>query len=187
MLPPDVTELLVRWNNGDKQALDELLPLVYAELRRVAGGYLKHERPDHSLQATAVVHDVYLRLVDQKQANWQNRAHFFGVAAQIMRRILVDHARTKHRAKRGGGTFRLALSQADIVAKESSVDLVGLDDALKKLASIDALKSQIVELRFFGGLTIEETAEALGVSHATVERGWTMARAWLRREMTTSQ
>lgn len=186
-MPSDVTELLVRWNGGDKQALDELLPLVYAELRRVAGGYLKRERPDHSLQATAVVHDVYLRLVDQKHANWQSRAHFFGVAAQIMRRILVDHARTKYRAKRGGGTYKLALSQAGLVAKESSVDLVGLDDALTKLGSLDAAKSQIVELRFFGGLTIEETAEVLGVSHATVERGWSLARAWLRREMTTSK
>ena len=180
----DVTELLVRWNCGDRQALEDMLPLVYVELRRLAAGYLKRERADHSLQATALVHEAYLRLVDQRKTNWQNRAHFFGVAAQLMRRILVDYARTQRRAKRGGGADKLALSQADLVAKEASVDLIALDDALTRLAAIDAQKSQIVELRFFSGLTIEETAAVLGISHATVERDWSMARAWLRREMT---
>lgn len=183
----DVTELLVRWNKGDKNALDELLPLVYAELRRVAGGNLRRERSDHSLQATALVHEAYLRLVDQRKTNWQNRAQFFGVASQIMRRILVDHARTRRRAKRGGGIHKLTLSEAGLAAKESSVDLIALDDALTRLASVDEQKSRIVELRFFGGLNIGETAEVLGVSHATIERGWSMARAWLRREMKTTE
>jgi RNA polymerase sigma factor (TIGR02999 family) len=181
-----VTQLLLQWGEGDERALDELLPLVYDALRRLAGSYLRRERPDHSLQATALVHEAYLRLVDQKSVDWKNRAQFFGVAAQIMRRILVDHARARHAAKRGGAGLKLSLSVADRFVPQKDLDLMALDDALNALADIDAQQSRIVELRFFGGLTIEEIAEAIGVSRATVERDWTMAKAWLRREIKRS-
>jgi RNA polymerase sigma factor (TIGR02999 family) len=156
-----------------------LLPLVYAELRRLAASYLRRERPDHTLQPTALVHEAYLRLVDQTQARWQNRAHFLGVAAQMMRRILVDHARG-HRAEKRGGDFQiLSLDENIDVSGERAADLVALDEALKRLAELDPQKSRVVELRFFGGLSVEETAEVLGVSAPTVKRQWRMAKAWL--------
>ncbi len=178
-----VTQLLLKWGEGDEGALDELLPLVYDALRRLAGSYLRRERPDHSLQATALVHEAYLRLVDQKIAGWKNRAQFIGVAAQMMRRILVDHARARHAAKRGGAGLKLSLSIADRFVPEKDLDLIALDDALNALAVFDAQQSRIVELRFFGGLSVEETAEAIGLSRATIERDWTLAKAWLRREI----
>jgi RNA polymerase sigma factor (TIGR02999 family) len=181
----DVTRLLVEWRHGDQAALAHLLPLVYDELRRLAQRYLQSERPDHTLQATALVHEAYLRLVDQRQAQWHNRAHFFGIAAQMMRRILVDHARQQHAAKRGGAEPKLSLDEAVHVSAERAVDVVALDEALTALAALDPQQSQIVELRFFGGLTIEETAEVLGVSPATVKRDWSMAQAWLYRELRT--
>ena len=178
-----VTQLLLKWGEGDEGALDELLPLVYDALRRLAGSYLRRERPDHSLQATALVHEAYLRLVDQKIVGWKNRAQFIGVAAQMMRRILVDHARARHAAKRGGTGLKLSLSIADRFVPEKDLDLIALDDALNALAVFDAQQSRIVELRFFGGLTVEETAEAIGLSRATIERDWTLAKAWLLREI----
>jgi RNA polymerase sigma factor (TIGR02999 family) len=160
-----------------------MMPLVYDELRRLARHYLSRERADHTLQATALVHEAFLRLVDQTQVTWQNRAHFFGIAAQMMRRILVNHAEAHKAEKRGGHARKLALADAVSFADEREVDLVALDDALKTLEKIDPQKCRIVELRFFGGLTIEETAEAMGVSDATVERNWRLAKAWLRREL----
>lgn len=181
--PTGVTFLLEKWREGDRAALDKLMPLVYAELRRLAGGYLRRERVNHTLQPTALVNEAYLLLVDQTHTKWQNRAQFIGVAAQMMRRILVDHARAHQAAKRGGEAFTVALSQADRFAHQPDADLLAIHDALIQLSSFDAQQGRIVELRFFGGLTIEETAEVLGVSHSTVERDWTMARAWLRREL----
>jgi RNA polymerase sigma factor (TIGR02999 family) len=183
--PRDVTHLLAAWRQGDREAQAHLLPLVYDELRRLAHRYLQRERPDHTLQATALVHEAYLRLIDQRQAQWQNRAHFFGLAAQMMRRILIDHARQQHAAKRGGAEQKLSLDEAVWVSAERATDLVALDDALTRLAVLDPQQSRIVELRFFGGLTIEETAEVLGVSPATVKRDWSMAKAWLYRELRT--
>jgi RNA polymerase sigma factor (TIGR02999 family) len=183
--PEDITRLLVDWNKGNQAALDELLPVVYGELRRLAQSYLSRERTDHTLQATALVHEAYIRLVDQTSVTWQNRAHFFGIASQMMRRILVNHAEAHKAAKRGGGMTRLSLDDAVSFARNKEVDLIALDDALNRLAEIDAQQSRIVEMRFFGGLTIEETTEALSVSHATVERDWRMAKAWLRRELST--
>jgi RNA polymerase sigma factor (TIGR02999 family) len=181
--PQDVTQWLSAWRNGNQEALAHLLPLVYDELRRLAQRYLQRERPDHTLQATALVHEAYLRLVDQRQAQWQNRAHFFGLAAQMMRRILVDHARRQHAAKRGGAEPKLSLDEAVWVSAAPAPDLTALDDALTRLAGLDPQHSRLVELRFFGGLTIEETAEVLGVSPATVKRDWSMAKAWLYREL----
>jgi RNA polymerase sigma-70 factor (ECF subfamily) len=185
MKPPEgVTQLLVEWGNGDQAALDKLMPLVYAELRRLANNYLRKERINHTLQPTALVNEAYLRLIDQKNARWQNRAQFFGVAAQLMRRILVDHARLHNAAKRGGSQqHRLSLTDADRFVDRSEIDLLALHEALNELATIDPQQSRIVELRFFGGLSIEETAEVLGIGHATVERDWKMARAWLRRAL----
>ncbi|MBV9958465.1 MAG: sigma-70 family RNA polymerase sigma factor [Acidobacteria bacterium] len=178
-----MTQLLEKWAGGDRAALDALMPLVYDELRRLAGGYLRRERSDHTLQPTALVNEAYLQLVDQHQSRWQNRAQFIGVAAQMMRRILVDHARAHLAEKRGGGQFTVALSEADRFGGRPDADLLAIHEALNRLAAIDPQQSRIVELRFFGGLTIEETAEVLKVSHATVERDWKMARAWLRREL----
>lgn len=178
-----VTELLVSWSNGDQQALDRLTPLVYGELRRLAARYLRRERSDHTLQSTALVHEAYLRLIDQKHVRWQNRAHFFGVAAQMIRRILVDHARGKQAAKRGAGGWKLSLDEAIATPEQRDLDLVALDDALGGLAKIDRQQSRVVELRFFAGLSIEETAEVLRISPATVKRDWTAAKAWLYREM----
>jgi RNA polymerase sigma factor (TIGR02999 family) len=181
--PDDVTQLLLDLRSGDKEAMDKLLPLVYGELRRLAASYLRRERPDHTLQPTALVHEAYLRLVDQSRVEWQNRAHFFGIAAQIMRRLLVDHARQHRAAKRSGGAAKLSLDEALGVIDERSTDLVALDEALEALAELDPQKSRIVELRFFGGLSIEETAEVLGISTPTVTRQWRMAKAWLYNQV----
>jgi RNA polymerase sigma factor (TIGR02999 family) len=183
--PPanEVSQLLVDWREGDKAAFDKLTVLVHQELRRIASRYMRRERAGHTLESAALVNEAYLRLIDVKTIDWQNRAHFFAVAAQLMRRILVDHARSRNYAKRGGMQQKLSLSEADRFANKPDVDLVALDDALKALAAMSEQLSRIVELRFFGGLTIEEAAEVLGVSHATVERDWSIARAWLRREI----
>ena len=179
----DVTQILQAWSNGDRRALEELIPIVYEELRSQAAGYLRRERPDHTLQTTALIHEAYLRLVDQKNVRWQNRAHFFGVAAQLMRRILVDHARKDRALKRGGPALKLPLEEAAAVSGESDMNLVALDEALTKLAAMDERKGRVVELKYFGGLTAEEAAEVLGVSEATVRHDWGLAKAWLRREM----
>jgi RNA polymerase sigma factor (TIGR02999 family) len=181
--PQNVTQLLVGWSNGDKEALDKLVPLVYDELRKQAARYLRRERVGHTLQTTALIHEAYIRLVDQKNVRWQNRAHFFGIAAQLMRRILVDHARSKGRAKRGGSNIRVSLSQAELKSAGQNLDIVAIDEALERLAKIDEQQSKIVELRFFSGLTVEETAAVLSISPATVKRDWSVARAWLHREI----
>ncbi|HZS09137.1 MAG TPA: sigma-70 family RNA polymerase sigma factor [Blastocatellia bacterium] len=178
-----VTQLLRDWSGGDQAALEQLIPVVHAELHRLAHHYLRRERRGHTLQTSALVNEAFLHLVDQN-ATWQNRAHFFGIAAQLMRRILVEYARNKNRAKRGGGWQRVSLDDAARAAPSEDADLIALDDALSTLAAIDPQQSRIVELRYFGGLTIEEAAEVLGVSHSTVEREWSLARAWLRRELT---
>ena len=178
-----VTQQLIDWKHGDKAALDKLMPLVYEELRRIARRYMRGERVGHTLQSEALVNEAYLKLIDVKNMDWQNRAHFFAMSSALMRRILVDYARSRNYAKRGGRQYKLSLSKADRVAGNPDVDLVALDEALKVLSPMNEQQSRIVELRFFGGLTIEETAEALGVSHATVEREWAVARAWLRREL----
>ncbi len=175
---PD-TELLNRWAAGDRQALDQMLPLVYAELHRLAASYLSRERPDHTLQPTALVNEAYLRLINQRQVDWRNRAQFLGIAANMMRRILVNHARDRAVAKRGGGQERVSLSFADVAADAPDVDLIALEDALDRLAAQDARKARVVELRFFGGLAMDEIALVLDVSKTTVERDWTFARAWL--------
>ncbi|MGI8998061.1 MAG: sigma-70 family RNA polymerase sigma factor [Pyrinomonadaceae bacterium] len=185
--PHELTQLLVAWSDGDKAALDKLTPLVYEELRRLAHQYMSQERPGHTLQTSALVNEAYLRLIDQKDVHWQNRAHFFGIAAQMMRRILVDHARQRRYAKRGGDARRVSLDEAMIVSNERAADVVALDDALNGLAEIDPRKSQIVELRFFGGLSIEETAEVLKVSPGTIMREWTLAKAWLKRAVTSDE
>jgi len=180
----EITELLIDWGKGDQAALDKLMPLVYNELRRLASNYLRRERASHTLQPTALVNEAYLKLIDQRNAHWQNRAHFFGISAQLMRRILVDHARQHQAVKRGGSNQqRLSITSAEQIAKEQSIDLLALNEALDQLASMDPQQAQIVELKFFGGLSIDETAEVLGISHATVERDWKMARAWLRRQL----
>ncbi len=181
-----VTELLEKWSQGDQDALEELMPLVYDELHRLAGAYLRRERRDHILQPTALVNEAYLRLIDQRHGHWSNRSHFFGIAAQLMRRILIDHARLNLAAKRGGMCEELPLDYADRVGIHPDLDLLALHDALNRLAEIDPVQSRVVELRFFGGRTIEETAEVMKTSHATVEREWNMARAWLRRELSRS-
>ena len=181
--PQDITQLLVDCRQGNRQALDELMPLVYNELRAVARRYLARERPGHTLQSTALVNEAYLKLLGQRDVQWQNRAHFFGVAAQLMRRLLVDHARRRSRAKRGSGGTRITLTEGLAVAAEVDVDAIALDDALTSLERLDARKGRIVELRFFGGLTVEETAEVLGTSAATVKREWQFAKAWLSRQM----
>lgn len=180
----DVTRLLLDWGNGNREALDALAPLVYDELRRLAQSYLRRERSDHTLQGTALVNEAYLRLVDQKNVKWQNRAHFFGVAAQMIRRILVDHARGHQAAKRGAGAAKLSLDDALAVpGVGKDLNLVNLDEALKELEELDARQARIIELRYFTGLSIEETAEVVGVSPATVKREWTAARAWLFRQL----
>ena len=185
-LDQDVTKLLIQWSKGDSEALDALVPLVYDELRRLAQLYLSREKPGHTLSSTALVHEAYLRLVQQKDVTWQNRAHFFGVAARMMRRILVDHARRHGYAKRGGGALTLSLDETVAAAPEREISLVALDDALDSLAKLDERQSRMVELRFFGGLSIEETSEVLGVSAPTVKREWASARAWLYREISGS-
>ena len=181
--PEGITQLLISWSGGDQSALDKLMPLVQSELRRLAGNYLRRERPGHTLQPTALVNEAYLRLVDQRKAKWQNRAQFYGIAAQLMRRILVDHARHHKAAKRGGSDQqRLSITSAHEVSDKPDLDLLALHEALEELATVDPQQSRIVELKFFGGLSIEETAEVLGIGHATIERDWKMARAWLRRK-----
>lgn len=179
----DVTQLLVSWGNGDQQALEQLIPLVYSELRRLADRYVRRERQGHTLQSTALVHEAWMKLIDQRNVRWQNRAHFFGVAAQMIRRILVDYARNRHAEKRGGHAFKLSLDDAIEMPKQRDLDLVALDDALDSLSQVDPQQGRIVELRFFAGLSIEETAEALRISPATVKRDWVVAKAWLYREM----
>jgi RNA polymerase sigma factor (TIGR02999 family) len=181
--PNEITEQLIAWSRGDEAALEKLIPAVYQELRRMADSYLRREDAGHSLQPTALVHEAYLRLIDQTRVDWQNRAHFFGVAAQMMRRILIDHAKTKHRAKRGGATVKVVLDENAMITHERAAELLALDDALRALARMDERKSQIVELRYFGGLTVEETAQVLGISDKTVMRDWSLAKAWLYREL----
>jgi RNA polymerase sigma-70 factor (ECF subfamily) len=178
----DVTQLLHAWSEGEREALDQLVPLVYAELRRLARGYMRGERQDHTLQTTALINEAFLRLIDWKNANWQSRAHFFGVSAQLMRRILVDFARARRNAKRGGDRSRVTLDEA-LLPAGSATDVVAVDDALQSLEALDARKGKVVELRFFGGLSTEETAEVLKISTRTVEREWSLAQAWLRREL----
>jgi RNA polymerase sigma-70 factor (ECF subfamily) len=178
-----ITQLLIEWRDGDETALNRLMPLVYEELRRLAHHYMRRERPGHTLQTTALVNEVYLRLVDHKGMQWQNRAHFYAVAAQAMRRILVDHARSRNYLKRGGNVKMIRLEEAATVVQKQAADLVALDDALSELAAIDPRKSQIVEMRYFGGMSVEETAEVLGVSPVTVMRDWSTAKAWLLRAM----
>ena len=184
--PTDVTMLLNAWGDGKQDALDELMPLVYQELRKLARSYLRAERPEHTLQPTALVNEAYLRLVDQKNVRWQNRRHFFGIAAQLMRRILVDHARKRQSEKRGGGQTLILFEDAKGVPAKAR-DLVALDDALNDFATIDPRSAKIVELRQFGGLSIDETAEVLEISPATVKRDWTVAKAWLRRATLSGQ
>jgi RNA polymerase sigma factor (TIGR02999 family) len=174
-----VTQLLLELSQGDRTAVEELLPLIYDELRRLAGGYLRRERANHTLQATALVHEAYLKMVDQTRVQWQNRAHFFGVAANLMRRILVDHARSHGAQKRGSGIEKISLEDGLVASGERAAEVVAVDDALETLAKVDPVKSRIVELRFFGGLSVEETAEVLNISVATANRQWRMARAWL--------
>ncbi len=178
-----ISRLLADWSQGNEQAREALIPVVYDELRRIARRHLFRERPDHTLQSAALVNEAYLRLVRQDAPQWQDRAHFLAVAAQLMRHILVDHARARLTGKRGGGAPRLSLDAELIPAQKQEIDLVALDDALAKLATLDAQQSRLIELRFFGGLSIEETAVVLGVSPATVKREWATARAWLQREM----
>ena len=184
---PDVTELLLSWRQGDAEAFDRLVPLVYDELRLVARRHLQREQPGHALQATALVHEVYLRLVDVERLTLKNRTHFFAVAAKLMRQILVDHARRQHADKRGGGATLLSLDDVAPAARPVSVEVLALDEALAALASIDGRQSQVVELRYFAGLSIDEAAEALGMSPATVEREWAFAKAWLFRRLSPQQ
>jgi RNA polymerase sigma-70 factor (ECF subfamily) len=184
--PNEITELLVAWSGGDKKALDELMQVVYEELRRLAHRQLAKERQDHTLQTTALVNEAYLKLVDQKRVKWQGRSHFFALSSQLMRRILVDYARSRQYAKRGGGKSALPLDEALIVAPGRASEMIALDEALTKLAKHDERKARIVELRFFAGMSIDETSDLLGVSPGTVMKDWTLAKAWLQREMDRS-
>ena len=179
----EITQLLLAWNQGDEQALNRLMPLVHGELHRLAHRYMAGERPGHPLQTTALVHEAYLRLIDSSRVRWQNRAHFFAVSAQLMRRILVDVARARAQLKRGGDATQVSLDEAMEVPREPGADLIALDDALTTLAAFDERKSKVVELRFFGGMSVEETAEVLGVSPMTVMRDWGLAKVWLLREL----
>lgn len=180
----EITELLIKWNGGDREALDRLLPLVYRELHKIASRHMRRESAEHTLDTTSLVHEAYLKLIDQTRANWQNRSQFYGVSANIMRRILLDHARKRLRQKRGGGAFRISLDDGSIdVSDERAQELVALDEALTRLASEDPEKAKLVELRYFGGLSIEETAEVMGIGTATVIRHWRTAKAWLYKEI----
>ena len=179
----EVTQLLVAWGKGDQTAFDQLMPLVYSELHRLAHRHIKKERPGHTLQTSALLNEAFLRLVDQRDVHWQSRAHFFSIAAQMMRRILVDYARSRRYAKRGGDARQVTFDEELMVSRQLSADVIELHDALNELAAIDERKSKVVELKFFGGLSIEETAEVLGVSPGTVMRDWTLAKAWLRLAM----
>ena len=178
-----ITQLLLQWGTGDRSALDKLLPLVYDQLRRLAQSYLRRNRNSSTLQPTVLVHEAYLKLINQEQTSWQNRAQFFGLAAKIMRDLLVDHARRARAAKRGGDNFSLSLSEADQIGNSPNLDLLALNEAMNELAKFKPRHCQIIEMRFFGGLTIEETAEVLAISHATVERDWNFARTWLYRQL----
>ncbi len=184
--PHEITQLLAEWSEGNQAALDKLYPLVYNELRRLAHGYLRRERKGHTLQTTALINEAYLRLVDQKHVHWANRSHFFAISAQIMRRILIDHARRYDYAKRGGGAQRISLDEAAVVAKERARELLMLDEALNGLTKIDPRRGRVVELRYFGGLNNEEIAAVLKISENTVTRDWNMARAWLYQELSGS-
>jgi RNA polymerase sigma factor (TIGR02999 family) len=181
-----ITQLLVAWSEGNRTALDELVPLVHSELRRIARNYMRGERKGHTLQTTALINEAYVRLVDQKHVKWQNRAHFLALASELMRRILVDYARRRQSQKRGGAALQVTLSEAAEVSNRRTPDLLALDEALTSLAEIDPRRSRVVELRFFGGLSIEETAEVLKVSDTTVERDWTIAKAWLHKTLKSS-
>ena len=180
---PEITELLISWGNGDHAALDQLIPLVFADLKEIAHRRLRSERQGHTLQTTALVNEVYLKLVNERDMQWQNRAHFFAVAAQLIRNILVDYARTKNYAKRGGGAVHITLDEAVMIADERTTDVLSLDEALQALAAVDERKCKVAELRFFAGLSVEETAEVLKISPETVTRDWRMAKAWLRKEL----
>jgi RNA polymerase sigma factor (TIGR02999 family) len=180
-----ITQLLIAWSDGKRDAVDELLPLVYAELRRLASRYLRHEPTGHTLQPTALVHEAYMRLIDQRRVRWRNRAHFFGIAAQIMRRILVDHARARAAEKRGAGWEHIPLVEERLPSGADDVDVVALDEALNRLAVVDPQQARIVEMRYFGGLTIDEVAEVTRISAASVVREWTIAKAWLRAELSS--
>lgn len=180
----NITELLIAWNDGKSEALENLMPLVESELRRIAHRFMRRENPNHTLQTTALVNEAYLKLVDQRSADWQNRLHFYALASQMMRRILLNHARDRVVQKRGAGAQKVSLESAEILSAEKSRELLALDEALESLAKIDPLKSRLVELRYFGGLSIEETAEILKISPATVSKHWQLSRAWLRREIT---
>ena len=183
--PKDISQLLRQWSDGNRAALEELLPLVYDELHRQAARYLRRERVGHTLQTTALIHEAYLRLIDQRDVRWQSRTHFYAIASQMMRRVLIDYARAKHREKRGGDNARVPLDTVAPVANdEDSVDLIALDQALQRLAELDEQQARVVELRYFGGLSLEETAEVLHISRATTARDWDVAKAWLRRELT---
>jgi RNA polymerase sigma-70 factor, ECF subfamily len=181
----EITRRLREWSDGNREALDELMPLVYTELRRQAARFLRRERPDHTLQTTALIHETYIKLVDQHEVTWENRAHFFAIAANLMRRILVDHARRRGREKRGGGCLKLPLEEAALaVSNEKNIDLMALDEALNRLSELDERQARIVELRYFSGLSLEETAAALKISRTTAAEDWAMAKAWLHRELT---
>ena len=186
MAPDQVTQLLLELRGGNRAVVDELTPLVYQELKRIAGGQLRKERPGHTLQATALVHEAYLKLVDQSEVAWQNRAHFFGIAAQVMRRILLDYAKQRVRDKRGGGMHHTTLDEGLVVSSDRASDLVVIDEALTRLEQLDPRQAKVVEMRFFGGLSVAETAEAMGISAPTVKREWAMAKAWLYRELASA-
>lgn len=181
--PKEITRLLTEWSEGNERALDQLLPLVYDELHRLASSYMRHERPGHTLQSTALVHEAYLRLVEQRNGRWETRAHFFAMAAQVMRHILVDHARGLQRAKRGHGKHPASLSEVAVLSSDRADELLAVSTALDNLTAIDPRKGRVFELRYFGGMSVDEAAEALKISPATVARDWRMAKAWLRREM----
>jgi RNA polymerase sigma factor (TIGR02999 family) len=182
---PNITQMLREWGDGNAEAMEELLPYIYSELHRQAAAFLRRERGNHTLQTTALVHEAYLKLVDQRNVEWQSRSHFFAIASQAMRRILVDYAKNRHREKRGGGAEDLSLEEALLAtADETNVDLIALDEALSKLAELDPQQEKIVELRYFGGLSLDEAAVAIGISRATAARDWQVAKAWLHREMT---
>ena len=182
-LPEQITDLLIDWNNGSAESLAKLMPMVEEELRRIAANYMRRETPGHTLQTTALVNEAYLKLIDQREVRWQNRAHFFALASQLMRRILVDHARTQGRVKRGGNAVHVNLEDVAVITPEKSEDLIALDEALTRLAEFDSKKSKLVEMRFFGGLTVDEVAEVMGIAPVTVMLHWRLAKAWLQREM----
>ena len=182
-----VTQLLEQWNHGDREALEKLMPLIYEELKKMARRYMRQQNPDHTLQTTALIHEAYLRMVKQKEKHFENRAHFFGVAAQAMRHILVDYARERHTAKRGGGVRPISLEEAALVTQERAAEVIALDDALKELEELSKRQSRVVELRYFGGLSVEETAAVLEVSPDTVMRDWSMAKTWLHRALSPSK